>query len=119
MQDSLNSKIDWNIGPDYKMVELIGKGAYSVVAAGIHIKSGKKVAIKRIVDLLGKRHEALRILREVVLLHNMNHPNIIRLYEIIIPDTDRMNEIFLIEEYFPKDIKKIMRSAGHLTQRDI
>jgi hypothetical protein len=35
-------------------VELIGKGAYSVVAAGIHLKSGKKVAIKRIIDPLAK-----------------------------------------------------------------
>lgn len=60
------------------------------MASGIHIKSGKKVAIKRIIDPLAKEAEALRILREVVLLRNLNHPNIIKLYEIIIPDTDKL-----------------------------
>lgn len=45
---------NWNIGSDYKVLELIGKGAYSLVASGIHIKSGKKVAIKRIADPLAK-----------------------------------------------------------------
>jgi mitogen-activated protein kinase 1/3 len=45
---------NWNVGSDYKVLELIGKGAYSVVASGIHIKSGKKVAIKRILDPLAK-----------------------------------------------------------------
>ena len=54
---------NWNIGSDYKVLELIGKGAYSLVASGIHIKSGKKVAIKRITDPLAKEAEALRILR--------------------------------------------------------
>lgn len=54
---------NWNVGSDYKVLELIGKGAYSVVASGIHIKSGKKVAIKRILDPLAKEAEALRILR--------------------------------------------------------
>ena len=57
------------------------------MASGIHIKSGKKVAIKRIIDPLVKEAEALRILREVVLLRNLSHPNIIKLHEIIIPDT--------------------------------
>lgn len=53
-QASLNANIDWNVGSEYKVNELIGKGAYSVVAAGTHIKSGKKVAIKRIIDPLAK-----------------------------------------------------------------
>lgn len=66
------------------------------MASGIHIPTERKVAIKRIVDLLNKKHEALRILREVVLLRMLEHPNIIKLYEIIVPDQEQFNEIYLV-----------------------
>lgn len=92
-----SKKSSWNVGENYKVNELIGKGAYSMVASGIHIPTGKKVAIKRIVDLFVKKHEALRILREVVLLRMLEHKNIISLYEIIVPDINKFNEIYLIE----------------------
>jgi serine/threonine protein kinase len=105
----------WNVGENYKITEFIGKGAYSIVAAGIHVPTGKKVAIKRIVDLLNKKHEALRILREVVLLRMLDHPNIIKLYEIVVPDMTHFNEIYLIEEYYPRDIKKLLRTNLFLT----
>jgi serine/threonine protein kinase len=79
-------KTMWNVGDNYKVTEIIGRGAYSIVAAGIHVPTGKKIAIKRIVDLLNKKQEALRILREVVLLRMLDHPNIIKLYEIVVPN---------------------------------
>lgn len=119
LQSKEGSKTNWGIGADYKITELIGKGAYSIVASGIHLPTEKKVAIKRIVDLLNKKHEALRILREVVLLRMLEHPNIIKLYEIIVPDQEQFNEIYLVEEYFPKDIKKLLRSNIFLEQIEI
>lgn len=49
----------------------------------------------------------------------LEHKNIIRLYEIVVPDTTKFSEIYLILEYFPKDIKKLLRSNIHLTQEEI
>lgn len=119
IQQSSEKKHGWNLGEDYKVGDMLGKGAYSVVVSGVHLPTGKKVAIKRIVDLLNKKHEALRILREVVLLRMLEHPNIIKLYEIVVPDTAAFNEIYLIEQYYPRDIKKLLRSNLFLTMQEI
>lgn len=117
IQQNNEKKAGWNVSEEYKVGDMLGKGAYSVVVSATHIPTGKKVAIKRIVDLLGKKHEALRILREVVLLRMLDHPNIIKLYEISVPDTVLFNEIYLVEQYYPRDIKKLLRSNLFLTMQ--
>jgi hypothetical protein len=45
----------------------------------------------------------------------LDHPNIIKLYEIVVPDMTHFNEIYLIEEYYPRDIKKLLRTNLFLT----
>ncbi len=50
------SKYNWNIPATYKIHDIIGKGAYSSVASATHLKSGIKVAIKKVVGFLNKKH---------------------------------------------------------------
>jgi mitogen-activated protein kinase 1/3 len=54
-------------GPSYQIMDVIGEGAYGVVASGVHIHSGTKVAIKKIVPFEHTMF-ALRTLRELKLL---------------------------------------------------
>jgi mitogen-activated protein kinase 1/3 len=37
----------WDIGPDYKAVTYLGKGAYGMVCKALHVPSGRYVAIKK------------------------------------------------------------------------
>jgi len=69
---------------DYTFGKELGKGAYSVVKRATHKPTSKKVAIKiyekyRILDPL--RKEAIK--REIQILRKLDHPNVIKLFEVI------------------------------------
>lgn len=79
----------------YELEKTIGKGNFAVVRLATHLISKSKVAIK-IVDKRQLDTENLkRINREVQIMKLLNHPHIIRLYQVI--DTDDM--IYLVTEY--------------------
>lgn len=63
----------------YEIIKPIGSGVSSTVYEGVDRTTSKKVAIKNITSELEKQHEALRILREIILLRVLDHPNIINL----------------------------------------
>lgn len=63
----------------YEIVRVIGKGVSSTVYEGVDRKTTRKVAIKNITRFLENKHESLRILREIILLRVLDHPNIIKL----------------------------------------
>lgn len=54
-------------GSNYKVVDIIGEGAYGVVASAMHRQSNTKVAIKKIAPF-DHTMFALRTLRELKLL---------------------------------------------------
>ncbi|KAI8560595.1 hypothetical protein RHMOL_Rhmol04G0270300 [Rhododendron molle] len=80
---------------DYEVREQIGAGSFSVVWHGWHKVDGTEVAIKEIVTerLSKKLQESL--MYEIVILKQIDHPNIIRLHDII-KETGRLH---LILEY--------------------
>lgn len=51
----------------------------SIVFSAINIHTGERVAIKKIKNFLENKYESLRILREILLLRKLKHPNIINL----------------------------------------
>lgn len=72
----------WVIG-EYVVGRQIGSGSYSVVWHGRHRVRGTEVAIKEIAmeKLSSKLCDSL--LSEIVILKKIDHPNIIRLHDII------------------------------------
>lgn len=58
----------------YTIKEVIGKGSYGVVCSAIDIKTGEKVAIKKINNVFDHVSDATRILREIKLLRLLRHP---------------------------------------------
>jgi len=83
------------IGP-YKVGQTLGVGTFGKVKVATHNKTDQKVAIK----IINKRkmeqmnmHEKIR--REINILQYLQHPHVIRLYEII----DTPSDIFMVMEY--------------------
>ena len=58
----------------YAIKEVIGKGSYGVVCSAVDIKTGEKVAIKKIHNVFDHVSDATRILREIKLLRLLRHP---------------------------------------------
>lgn len=68
---------------DYQLMEGIGKGGFGIVYRGLHIVTGRTVAIKRI-SLYGiPSNELEGIEAEITLLKNLCHSNIVLYYDSI------------------------------------
>lgn len=106
---------DWEIGDDYEIIKIIGKGSYGDVAEAIHKPTKRKVAIKRVFRLFEDLVDCKRIVREILILRKLHHPNVIGLYDIIEPvDLENFDTLYLVTEYCQSDAKKLIKSATHL-----
>lgn len=79
-------------------------------------KTNNEVAIKKIKHLFDDLVDGKRVLREVALLKRLKNRNIVNLIEIIVPedDLDSFNEIYLVLEYAPGDLRKLFKSSYNL-----
>lgn len=106
---------DWEIGEDYEITKIVGKGSYGDVAEAIQKKTGKKVAIKRIYRVFEDLIDCKRIVREIAILRRLHHVNIVGLLDIIEPnDIENFDTLYLVMEYCQSDVKKLVKSATHL-----
>ncbi|CAI2368595.1 unnamed protein product [Moneuplotes crassus] len=106
---------DWEVGKDYECQKLLGSGSYGSVAMAIHKPTKTKVAIKKMEGVFEDETDCKRILREVKLLRCMDHPFVVKLFDIIEPkDRDEFDSLYIVIEYAESDLKKVVKSAIHL-----
>ncbi|XP_063592886.1 SNF-related serine/threonine-protein kinase-like isoform X3 [Penaeus indicus] len=85
---------DGKIAGLYDLEETLGRGHYAVVKLARHVFTGEKVAVKVIdkvrLDEVSRSH----LLQEVRCMKLVQHPNVVRLYEVI----DTQTKLYLILE---------------------
>jgi len=102
----------WEVGKEYDLVKVVGKGSYGSVAEAIQKSSGKKVAIKKMDGIFDDLTDCKRILREIKLLRMLKHSGIVGLVDIIEPkDLKTFNTFYIVLEYCQSDLKKVFKSA--------
>jgi mitogen-activated protein kinase 1/3 len=112
--------LNWPLGSDYSLVKQIGSGSYGVVCEAIHNPTGTTVAIKRISHLFDDVSIGKKLLREIAIMGYLDHPNVIRILDIIPPkDPDFFNEIYIVMEYAESDLKKICKSPIYFDNKQI
>uniref|UniRef100_A0A0G4F533 Cyclin-dependent kinase 2 homolog n=1 Tax=Chromera velia CCMP2878 TaxID=1169474 RepID=A0A0G4F533_9ALVE len=86
----------------------LGEGTYGVVRRGIHTETRESVAIKRI--RLDAETEGVpsTAIREIAILREFSHPNIVRLLELIINGL----ELHLVFELCDLDLRCYMREVS-------
>ena len=68
---------------EYEIKKVIGKGNFGKVLLGISKQTGEKVAIKIIDKLkMSKFYSTEQIKRELNVIQQMNHLNIVKIYKI-------------------------------------
>jgi len=89
---------------NFSRVEKIGEGTYGVVYKAKDNSSGNVVALKRI--RLDSEADGVpsTAIREISLLKELDHLNIVKLLDIIHTD----NKLFLVFEFLNQDLKKYM-----------
>ncbi|CAD8189223.1 unnamed protein product [Paramecium octaurelia] len=106
----------------YNPTNQLGSGAYGVVLQADDLKAPpegpKKVAIKKIEKTFQHRFYAKRTLRELKILRNLKHENIVNLITIALPKSRvSMNDIYLVTELLDTDLRKVLeREHAKLTE---
>ncbi|RNA17829.1 SNF-related serine threonine- kinase, partial [Brachionus plicatilis] len=88
--DSSNAPVTGN----YELEQTIGQGHFAIVKSARHTFSGERVAIKIIekqkLDAVSREH----LFQEVKCMKLVQHPNVVRLYQVI----DTHTKLYLIQE---------------------
>uniref|UniRef100_A0A0N5AC88 non-specific serine/threonine protein kinase n=1 Tax=Syphacia muris TaxID=451379 RepID=A0A0N5AC88_9BILA len=107
---------DARIAGLYDLEKTIGKGHFAVVKLASHVFTGKKVAVKVIDKTKFDDKMASHFMQEVRFMKLVQHPNIVRLYEVI----DTQTKLFLILELGDYDMYDfIMRNADKGCPEDV
>lgn len=92
----------------FQKVEKIGEGTYGVVYKAKNKVTGETVALKKI--RLDAETEGVpsTAIREISLLRELSHPNIVKLRDVIHTE----NKLYLVFEFLHQDLKKFMDSSS-------
>lgn len=81
--------------------------------------TGLKVAIKKCPNIFEDPLDAKRIAREIRLLRYFNHPNIIKILDIIPPTSADFNDVYIVAELMDTDLHRVIYSGQKLTDEHI
>jgi serine/threonine protein kinase len=94
--------MDFNPEERYQRIEKIGEGTYGVVYKAKDTQTDKLVALKRIRMEHDDEGVPSTAIREISLLKEVQHPNIVDLKDIVYDET----KLYLIFEFIECDLKK-------------
>lgn len=98
----------------------IGQGSFAKVYKGYHYNSKTEVAIKAIYldnkKIPNRKLFAKRISNEIKIMLQLQHPNIITLYDYSF--SDDFETVYLIMEYCPSDLNVYLKEKGKLSEKE-
>ena len=93
----------------------MGNGSYGVVISALDSEQNRKVAIKKIPRAFDDVVDAKRILREITLLHQMDHENVIKVLDVLPPADREWTDLYIISELMETDLHRIIYSKQDLS----
>lgn len=91
----------------FRKLEKIGEGTYGVVYKAKDIETGQTVALKKIRLDAESDGVPSTAIREISLLKELNHPNVVRLLDVVPSE----KKLFMVFEFLDRDLKKYMDSV--------
>lgn len=88
----------------YKVIKTVGDGTYGSVVKAVNKSSGELVAIKKMKKKFYSWEECMA-LREIKSLRKLNHPNIVKLKEVIRANDD----LYFVFEYLDQNVYQLIK----------
>lgn len=102
--------------PDHlEFIKKVGSGAYGTVASFRDPISGEKIAVKKVQHAFDDLIDAKRILREIRILTQLSHENIIRIIELYPPSGVDFEDIYIVTDLMETDLHRVIYSKQPLT----
>jgi len=106
----------------YDLGKEIGRGGFSVVLEGTQKKTGEKFAVKCIKKTMVAGEDIKLLLREVQIMKKVDHPNVLKLYEVFEDDESFFLVMELVngKELFDKIVERGQYSeadASHIVRQ--
>ena len=99
----------------YQMQRTIGKGNFAKVKLATHTPTGREVAIKIIEKSALNPSTLAKVFREVKIMKTLNHPNIVRLFEVI----EEATKLYLVMEYASGgEVFDFLVAHGRMKEKD-
>ncbi|CAL8358059.1 unnamed protein product [Lota lota] len=105
------NKTTWEVPERYRDLKQVGTGAYGTVCSAKDLRTGTKVAIKKLHRPFQTELFAKRAYRELRLLKHMKHENVIGLVDVFTADLslDKFHDFYLVMPYMGTDLGKLMK----------
>ena len=104
----------------YVNILIVGRGAYGCVVSAIDTTEddaeNNKVAIKKIENIFEHSIFSKRCLRELIISRLLQHHNIVHLKEVLIPDKENFEDIYVVYELMETDLSEIIKSSQSLSE---
>lgn len=107
----INANTREHLPERYRAQQAIGRGSYGCVWEACDKETGRLVAVKRVSRLFRDPVDCKRILREISIMAKLNHPSIVRLYDIPpVSDVGSFQEMLIIMELADADMHKLIHA---------
>uniref|UniRef100_A0A8C9ZDV6 mitogen-activated protein kinase n=1 Tax=Sander lucioperca TaxID=283035 RepID=A0A8C9ZDV6_SANLU len=105
------NKTVWEVPERYQNLSPVGSGAYGSVCSVYDVKTGLKIAVKKLSRPFQSIIHAKRTYRELRLLKHMKHENVIGLLDVFTPATslEEFNDVYLVTHLMGADLNNIVK----------
>ncbi|KAL5262120.1 hypothetical protein ACHWQZ_G007726 [Mnemiopsis leidyi] len=95
----------------YTNLNPVGSGAHGTVCSADDSITHQKVAIKKLLTPFESNSSAHRVYRELSLMKHCHHPNIIRIFDVFIPEGNQetMTNIYIVMEYMEHSLRDVIQ----------
>lgn len=102
----MSKEIDEHVLQFYEPKKLLGSGAYGHVWRAIERRTKREYALKKIFDAFQNATDAQRTYREITILTQLEHPNVVRLHKVIRARNNR--DLYLVFEFMEADLHSLV-----------
>lgn len=107
---------EWDIAPKYQYIKELGSGTYGSVCEAL-TSSGARVAIKKFSDIYKDKIMCKRVVREIEILYNLNHPFIVRPFDMFA--RNKNSDVYIVMELAQTDLRRLSKGAVYLEPNQI